>query len=176
MADSDAENGPLYQWNDISATGVQLVPDVAAGRNFQRLELGFSFPFYGREYSEVHVNASGFVTLGAPGSSIQGASYGNAMPTWDLPQHIIAPLAGKIDALAGGSVYVLDYGTYCIIQFENVPFHGVAGAATFQVVLKKDGSIFFYYKTISGPVDSGVVVGVQDDSQHGQTVAANEAM
>lgn len=173
--DSDMTDGPAYVWNDISATGVLLVPSPSSGRNLDAVNLSFTFPFYGEAYTQLHVNASGFLTLGTPGASQLGGNYGQTLPTSTMPGRLIAGLAGKLNALAGGAVYALDTGAECIIQFENVPFHGTAGSVTFQIVLEQGGGIRFYYKTISGPVGSGVTVGIQDHSfQKGVTVAANQ--
>ena len=62
--DSNADGGPAYIWNDISATGqsaiMHNVPTFAGDDNFcEPIDFGFDFPFYGSTYSHFYVDING---------------------------------------------------------------------------------------------------------------------
>src|SRR6266436_3031428 len=60
---------------------------------------------------------------------------------------------------------------YAVIQFNKAVRYAGDGFATFQIVLERDGTILFYYKEMTGNVNSATV-GIQNvDGDKGVTIA-----
>ena len=58
--DSDLSNEFNYEWIDIAENGI-LVNVPSNDGSSETLNLGFSFPFYGEEYSDFFINANGWI-------------------------------------------------------------------------------------------------------------------
>jgi hypothetical protein len=90
-----------------------------------------------------------------------------------MPANEIAAYHTDLDLARSGDVYYQDDGEQAIVQFSDAARRKGDGYATFQIVLKRDGRILFYYQQISGRSDNGVI-GIQNGSQDsGLTVALN---
>jgi hypothetical protein len=159
-ADSDMPQGPPYTWTDISSTGTLLTTVSDSDDESELVPLSFQFPFYGTSYTEIHVSSNGYITVG------QGSlEYENtALPGSGAPGNLIAAFFDDLDPSAGGDIYFLDQGGKCIVQFEEVELLDVSGTLTFQIVLHADGRIEYFYKSLSGTLDSATV-GIQNQLQ-----------
>ncbi|WP_009961005.1 RHS repeat-associated core domain-containing protein [Verrucomicrobium spinosum] len=165
--DSDIPQGPPYSWTDISATGTLLSAVSDADDDFEAVPLSFEFPFYGTFYDEIFVSSNGYLTLGE-GSD----AYGNAsLPGGSVPGGLIAAFFDDLNPGETGDIYFLDQGDRCIVQFEGVGLVDGSGTVTFQIVLHENGRIEYFYKTLTGTLDSATV-GIQNPSRDiGVTVA-----
>ena len=170
-ADSDQLGGPVFVWNDISATGTRLDAISDADDDSEAVDLSFAFPYFGSTYSNVFVNSNGFVTLGSSG----GDYIYYRLPDPNAPANEIAAFHTDLylDENGGGSgdVYFRDFGDRAIIQFNLAARLAQDGFSTFQIVLNADGTILFYYLDMSGTLDD-CVVGLQNETKDkGLTVA-----
>ena len=68
--DSDQLGGPVFVWNDISATGTRLDGISDADDAIEAVSLSFPVPYFGSTYSDVFVSSNGFVTLGTSGGTM----------------------------------------------------------------------------------------------------------
>ncbi len=160
------DDRPEYVWNSIAETGTKI--DEVSNHDDTVIEdpipIGFKFPFYGVEYSEVWVTSNGYVTLGHGSDDTGSNNY--SLPSDGMPANLIAAFFDDLDTRFSGDIYYkLESNTFTI-QYENVRRYG-QGTATFsfQVVLERSGVITFYYKDqgMNGTVN-GATVGIQDNS------------
>lgn len=162
--DSDASDGPLFVWNDISITGTEITNWTAADifnsldeGKAGPLQLGFSFSYYGRLFSHIWISTNGFISINDIAS---GAVFINTpLPRAAVPNGIIAAFWDDLDGSksgGGGKVYYKQEKDRFIIQYTNWPLFSTAvpGVLTFQIVLYRSGKIMCYYKSVSGSTAS----------------------
>jgi hypothetical protein len=165
--DSDQPDGPQFVWDDISATGLHLAGVSDADDDFEAVPLSFAFPYFGNDHATVYVSSNGFVTLG-PGSSSYLTYF---LPSPAAPANLIAAFENDLDLSASGDIYFQDFGDRAVIQFQNAARIEGDGFSTFQIVLRNDGTIQFYYKDMSGTLN-GATVGIQNSTRDkGLTIA-----
>ncbi len=124
-----------YNFTDISGTGLPLSPgdDEVSGA----LPVGFTFNFYGIDYTSAYVSSNGFITF-SPGLN-SGCCEGQNIPEAAGPNNLVAGYWTDLDPSGGGTIH---YGTTglpgsrsFIVQFMNIPLIGGATTATFQIIL-----------------------------------------
>jgi len=184
--DSDAPDGPTYEWIDISSIGTEITGWTGSAGPTDNggspsLPIGFNFPFYGSDYTDLIVSTEGFITFAA---WVDAPSNAAMLPTFGAPANIIAlywddlDLRDSLPAEDQGKVYCLqaDPDTM-IIQYEGVyqfsssPDPGDERLSC-QAILKSSGEIILQYKTV--PTTEHYLVGIQNDNlDQGLTVAAN---
>lgn len=159
--DSDDPNGPAYVWNDISTTGTAVTNWTPTGTFSGTDEgyagpfnLGFNFKFYGQTKTQVYLSSNGYLMF----STLSANTYTNAsIPTAAIPNEIISPFWDDLDAKAPGTVHYKQEGNSFIIQWTNYQLYSGTASYTFQAVLHSSGKILFYYKTMTGTVNSATV-------------------
>lgn len=151
--DSNSTDGPVYEWNDISATGTLLAAVSQSDDDFEAVDLPFSFPFFGQGFSRIYVSSNGFVTVGA------GASWGwhASLPGFDMPPGEIAAFHTDLNPAAGGHIYYLNASDRTVIQFDQVQQFDGSGRVTFQIVLEQTGAITFLYNSMNGTLNAASV-------------------
>ncbi len=153
--DSDEPGGPVYQWVEISGVGQGL----AMGDNTYSiaLPLGFTFSFYGNNYTTVRVSANGFLSFTSPSGAY---NLNSAIPAAVDPDNMVAAFWDDLNFLQGGTLHTYQDAANqrFIVQFANVPLAGSGGAnrQTFQIILNLDGSIVTQYKSVSSPTSATV--------------------
>ena len=116
--------------------------------------LGFSFPFYGKTYTDVHVNSDGNLTFGVgDGATVSrdAAHFLGGAPR-------IAVLYGDLDPASGGTVtYQQNDPKTMTLKLSGVPLFGSNAGSTATVTLADSGAITLQYGNVSG---SSYIVGV----------------
>jgi len=176
--DSNDPDGPVYEWNDIVVTGTQVtnwIPtSVYSGEDEGKagpFPLGFTFKYYGVEYSNIWFCSNGFITF----SDITDAGMSNPlMPGIEIPNNLIAGIWDDLDGGSSGQVYYKQEPNKFIVQYNNWPGYSAGvGPFTFQFVLNKNGKIMLYYKTITG-TSTSCSVGIENQNgSDGLQVAYN---
>jgi len=176
--DSNDPQGPVYEWIDIVGTGTQVtnwIPtSVYSGEDEGKagpFPLGFTFEYYGVEYSNIWFCSNGFITF----SDITDAGMSNPqMPDSDIPNNLVAGIWDDLDGGSTGKVYYKQETNKFIIQYNNWPGYSAGvGPFTFQFVINKNGKIMLYYKTISG-TSTSCSVGIENQTgSDGLQVAYN---
>lgn len=156
-ASNDDAGGPVYLWQDISATGTRLNTVSNADDAHESISLPFTFSFYGETFTQAFVSSNGYVTFGNGDSTY----WNGALPSTELPKRLVAPLYRDLNPASSGDIYYQADANKAVIQFESVRRYGGSEHYTFQIVLNKDGSILCYYKQLQGPVNE-ITVGVQN--------------
>ena len=156
--DSNDPNGPEYVWNDIT-TYPEVIQVTAWQGNkddgiTESIPIGFNFDFYGNSFSALYISTNGFISF----EEMLYAYAGNEpIPVAGQPNNIICPLWDDLDGRFQGTVHYLQEADEFTVQFTNWnPFYGT-GSYTFQVVLKSNNRISFYYKSLSGVLTSSTV-------------------
>jgi C1A family cysteine protease len=132
----------------------------------RKLDLGFSFPFFGKSYPEVYLNADGNLTFGAGDDAT--AARDKARFLTGAPR--IAALYADLNPAASGSVSwgMKDPNTF-FVHYDNVKRYDKGGSASVTVTLDPSGAVTLAYGSVTG---SSYVVGV---SRGGAGNAASES-
>lgn len=160
-----------YSFEDISATGTEVL--IGADDNAALIEPGngFSFEFYGQAWDSLFVSSNGLITFADAESA-----YTNTDFTTEPVLPAIAALWDDLVAPEGLGVYWELLGTgedqRLVMQWET-EFFGVSGAISFQAVLfESDNSVVVNYRDLqagSGAVNEGAsaTVGIKDGGEQG---------
>ncbi|MDX2436241.1 MAG: pre-peptidase C-terminal domain-containing protein [Acidobacteriota bacterium] len=135
------ESGGRYvlDLSSIDGTLLNLSDDGS-----QEVQLGFSFPFQGQNYTSVFVNANGNLTFGSGDSD-----FSESVPEFLNDQPRIAPLWDDLSPNNGGLV-IADFGNgSATISFNGVPEFFSTGSNTFAVTMFADGSVDIQFAGIS---------------------------
>ena len=134
-------------WQDLVNNGIGLALE---DDGTQPVSLPFAFPFYGRWYTQVWVNANGFLSL-ERGYSGTGYASNGCVPSLFSPNGAIYALWDDLDPSVGGRVA---YGRTAdggfAVEWRDVP-NKTAGLNTFQVILHPTGQITQVYRWVSAP-------------------------
>lgn len=163
-----AEPGVTYAWEDISATGTDIMID-GDDVNYGFRTMSFAFPYYGGAYTQVATCSNGWVSFvdGASTSYTNGMLPGGGAPT--------GPIAVFWDDLRGTTgisrVLFADLGNRVVITWENQHDLGNDAAVnTFQVILHQDGRIKAQYQNLTGDRMSCTAGIESPDQANGLTV------
>ncbi|WP_434686317.1 filamentous hemagglutinin N-terminal domain-containing protein [Pseudanabaena minima] len=124
---------PTFNFQDISGTGtfIPLGDDQVSGA----IPLGFSFGFFGTNYTNVYVSSNGFITVLPAQSS--GCCSGQALPSTGGPNGVIAAWWEDFN-VPQGNIRYQTLGTSgsqtFITQYTNVP-HFLGVPVTWQIKL-----------------------------------------
>ena len=170
--DSDDPSGPVFNWMDISASGTPLTSLTGDDQNQGPINLGFSFPFYGTNFTSVRVCTNGWLSFTSTATSFTNA----ALPTGGTtqPNNLIAPFWDDLHFRSLQKARYLADGTKFIVQYTAVDKVSPSGASlTFQVILYPNGTIVYQYLTMTGTLNSATI-GIQNAARTvGLTVAHN---
>lgn len=148
----------VYDWQDIAATGTRLNAISNAWSGHETVNIVFSFPFYGQNYSQVAVSVNGLLTFSTP--TYDDSFY--PIPSYAYgPSNLIAPFWTDLETVTSGDIYFKQESDRLVIQYQNVKRAYNEGACTFQVILYSTGRIKFQYQSMSG-LTSYATVGIED--------------
>lgn len=153
--DSDDPGGPEYRWIDISSVGAPI-SGLDSYRSVGPLEIGFSFPFYGNQYSTFNITRYGYISF----TSTNMVSSNQPIPNTSVT-NLVAPFWDDLRYDNMSSAFYHFDGEKLIIQYNNF-YNSYSGPRfTFEILLYPDGNIIFQYLQI--PVDeAGGTIGIQN--------------
>ncbi|WP_282036703.1 S8 family serine peptidase [Saccharicrinis aurantiacus] len=174
-----------YEWLDISETGTKLESmDLTNYDNFwNEVELPWYFTYYGKEYSTLYVGYCGVLSFTEQTEAY--ARGGIRVPSEEGPNNIIAPMFGFNyndlfnDKNAG--IYYQEFDDMVVVQHQSFT-DGLGmspGPMSWQVFLRKDGSIKFQYNYDLNDRELSLVpsfsaIGIEnEDGTEGEIVAFN---
>ena len=147
VKDSKAPNGPTYDWEEISGTGTEILPN-SDDEYESAVSLGFFFNFYGTDYSQVAVSNNGLLFSG------EGSSQwvNEPIKESDNVHGFIAPFWDDIVTWgSAGSVYHETIGTapnrkFIVEWKDNQHYSSSPEGVTFEAILYEgNNSIKFQY-------------------------------
>lgn len=171
-ADS-AEPGVVYAWEDISATGVDLVTANEDDFNFGFQALSFPFPYYSGSYSQVACTTNGWASFVDDVST----AYNNvALPAAGSPTGALAAWWDDLEVELGVShVWFQDFGTRAVITWSDVyQLNQPADVYTFQMILYPDGRIAMQYRDMVGQTTDGTIGIESPDEVNGLTPVSDD--
>lgn len=177
--DSTALGGPEFNWIDISETGTSTimygVDSWGGDDNFSEpIPLGFTFPFYGNNYTTAYVDVNGEILLAEntwydeypeDGWNSDGNifNYVHPIPGYTAMPGLIAVYWDDLIAVQGtGDVYFQTFGVepdrYTVIQWHQLQFFSGGDPVSlldFEVILHENGEIVMQYNsTATGQAQS----------------------
>lgn len=172
--DSRAPGGPAYSWVDISAIGT-AVSFTLDDQNLGPYAIGFTFPFYGTNYTQFRVSANGWLSFT---STATGAtSYNNtALPSNSAPENILAVWWDDLSPQrAGTSVRRWTNNIdSLVVSFQNIQSYANNGLYNFEIILTADGGITYLYGNMGTNRLNSSTIGLQNnDRTRGVTVLNN---
>lgn len=156
------------EWIDTSGgLGLGLGDDGA-----QAAPLPFEFPFYGRDYSQVWINANGFLSF-ATGYTGNEYAQNHCLPSLTSPNGAIYALWDDLDPSQGGQVrYAQLDASQFVVEWRDVPTKSNGQLNSFQIVLWPSGQVRITYAAVGDP--NGSTVGLESwDASIGLPVACN---
>ena len=178
---SSADTSLDFSWIDIENSGTQ-VQFANNDDSPSPVSIGFDFPFFDSEYSEVLVNPNGWIGFGEDSPSWSNISIPNGeapkpaiMAMWDD----LNPINDNGNTSSAGNVYYYNdtENDYFVIWYDNVVTwqnNAVAGEFDFQIVLHQDGTFQLNYNEIIGS-SSSATIGFQDENgSNGSLISFDE--
>ncbi|RLL51104.1 hypothetical protein D8Y20_10265, partial [Mariprofundus sp. EBB-1] len=164
--DSHEVGGPSYNYVDISLVGsvISLYDDSS-----RMVPIGFTFNYYGVNYTSVNVGSNGFLTFNT-------GNYGRYselnLPTPWMPSTVVAPFWDDLYPRYG-QVHYQTQGTApnrtFIVQYRP-PFYFFSGTNNFEVILHEGSNDILFQYAYAGTVrnqGSSASIGIQRDSSTG---------
>ncbi len=159
--DSDEPGGPVFNWIDISGTGTP-VTGLGDDDFIGPFPIGFTFSYYGQEYSEFYICSNGFLGFG-PNTSGYSSLSNSQIPNTFEPNNILPWMWYDLNPSAGGSIFYETLGDRLIVQFVELPEFGSPGTVTAQVIINTSGSILYQYLAFqNGIYTSYCTVGIEN--------------
>lgn len=183
VRDSNAVDGPTYQWIDIAGVGTEITgwsgtSYATDNGGSPSIPMGFNFPFYSNSYTSLIVSTEGFLTFG---SWVDAPSNAAILPNLGAPGNMIAVYWDDLDMRGdAGKVYFLQLDPdIFIIQYEGVYQFSSSPSVdderlTCQAIIKSSGEVILQYKSV--PTTEHYLVGMQNDElNQGMVVTANSS-
>ena len=172
--DSEEENGPAFDWIDISQIGQRL--DATDDWNSDALDLGWNFNFYDQDYNSIYVCSNGWASFLSNQTWFAMENYPNGIEAYGAFL-AIQPL--DMNPNEGGELrfYTDANEQLAVISWNDIPQFNQGGnnRSSFQIVLRGDGTIKFQYADDNAPTGENCVVGIQNEMANiGLTVSNQE--
>jgi gingipain R len=156
--DSDEADGPVYSWIDITGVGTPVsLADDAVSASFN---LGFTFNFYGTDFTSVKICSNGFLSFTTTASSYLNT----AIPATSEPYNLIALIWDDLNPSAAGNIYYYSdtANERFIVSYVGVPHYGTSDNNTVQAIIYKSGKIVYQYQSVGASTVNSATVGIQN--------------
>jgi subtilisin family serine protease len=144
--DSNDPDGPVFSWIDASGG----LPIPLSDDSFQTgIPLGFTFNYYGIDYTEIGVGSNGWMSFNG-----DDRWYPGTVPAVDPYIGAIAPFAYDLYPPGANYVTVRTFGAapgrYCVVEYNNIPDYPGGNNKTFEVVFY-EGSNKIRFQYLNAP-------------------------
>jgi len=154
--DSNEPDGPVFNWVDISGTGVALDSSSAwvptgtfrgGDEGYYPVVLPFQFNYYGVANDTLFIGTNGNVSFQRPtGNTFTNAAFPTAGGTID---NHIGIFWDDLEVRGRGRVYYGVSGGSFVVQYDSIPIFNVSVPNyTFQIILKPTGEWITQYKSM----------------------------
>jgi hypothetical protein len=147
---------------DITTTGsvVSLGDDEVSGAQ----PIGFSFNYYGSDYTDFFISSNGFISFSATSN---GCCSGGVIPSPGDENNLIALVWEDLDPTAGGVIRYETIGVapdrVLVMEYDNVPYYGSDDAVIVQLQLHEDTNRIEIHST-NIPVNGDATQGVENSN------------
>ncbi len=153
--------GPEFDWIEINQLGNQL--NLSGLDDAETVNLPWSFPFYGNDYSSIMISTNGYMTFDGNGLVWVNTN----IPSSAQPNNCICPMWDDILIDAGGAILTWydEERDLFIIEWDDVPrYDNNAQHHSFQAILSPYGVITFQYLDLDPGGVNSATVGVENES------------
>ncbi|MCF8407911.1 MAG: T9SS type A sorting domain-containing protein [Crocinitomicaceae bacterium] len=168
---------------NLASGGVASTP-LASGNlddgGWQNIPIGFTYNFFGNNYTTLNVGTNGVIQFGAyNATSLGDFTYATAFPTVTEPTNVIAAAANDFYATVSGTIRYWTQGIaptrIFVAEWNAVPGWTTNGSMTVQVKLfETTGNVEIHVQNASS--SNNKVVGLQNaDASIGATAYSNTA-
>jgi len=152
-----------FSWIDTSGGTDTGLTGMSYEQGTGPIDLPFTFNFYGFDYSQIYIAASGYTSF----SDSDTWPWQQKIPSVKIPNNIIAPYWSPNEIIDGTGWVKYDSGgsepnRYFVVEWHDVSFY--ESNYTFQMILYEDGDIVFQFGTM---VYSGVGAAGGIEDQYG---------
>jgi len=169
--DSREVGGPIFNWEDISVTGTEILENSDDGA-FD-VDLPFGFKLYGELKTSITISSNGYLTFGTDGTDYTN----DQIPSTIDPNNYIAPFWDDLrPSSKRGQIFYQSYADKFVVQYHEVGNYpsSTTGTTTFQVVLFPNSDIVYYYKDFTLENNESATIGTEnEDGTIGLQVAYN---
>jgi hypothetical protein len=157
--DSDEPGGPQYNWFELANGVGTIIPLSGLNSTSNQIPLGFTFSFYGDDFTTLRVCNNGWLSF-----NTFSVSYNNTpLPSNLAPRAMMAPLWDNLNLQANSTVYYFADSTRFIVEWEDVYTATGYGPYTFQTIIYRNGNIMFQYKSLVN-LENTYTVGMQNSN------------
>jgi hypothetical protein len=155
---SGSPSQPEYNWIDISGTGTDIIGSIGDDETVGPISLGFTFNYFGIDYTEFYINSNGFITFEP--TTIFGTTSPVQMPHTGFFDNFIAGYWKNLDPtnpnVSGKHLYYGVNGSDMVITYENYPEkNGNANSwISFQIILKSNDNIKVQFSDMGTSFDT----------------------
>lgn len=157
--DDDEENGPEFEWIEISDLGRRL--EARDDWNSGPLNLGWSFEFYDEEYTSIRVCSNGWASF----TNNSRAYSPFELPSEREPYNILAVQWVDLNPDSIGSIYFWTDPDeeVAVVSWLGIPVWGGGedSEQTFQLIIRGDGIIIYQYAD-DHPTERLTSIGIQN--------------
>jgi hypothetical protein len=159
-----------YVWEDTSyawivqafgSTWTALTEDSVSGA----IPLGFTFNFYGTDYTSIYIASDGYVQFSDPYAS-DWQFWPNYASSSADPNSAAYGFGTDLDPTAGGTIYYQTHGTapnrYFVVSYNNVPTWGDNNLDVFQIILYETTNRIKYNYYYVTPDYSYASIGIEN--------------
>ena len=167
--DNITGTGTAFNWYDISSRAQVTWNGTGDDRSTSGIDLGFSFYFYGTNYTRIFISENGFVSF----DTISTVEYTNySIPSTSGQGNILALLWDDLKADVGTAYYAaVDYDSDSdvefIIQYDSWKYVSTSITSTIQMQMildPTDNSIIYQYNQ-HGPQYGSYTVGIENATE-----------
>lgn len=147
---------------DITTTGsvVNLGDDEVSGAQ----PIGFSFNYYGSDYTDFFISSNGFISFSATSN---GCCSGGVIPNPGDENNLIALVWEDLDPTAGGIIRYETIGVapdrILVMEYDNVPYYGSDDVVIVQLQLYEGTNRIEIHST-NIPVNGDATQGVENSN------------
>ena len=163
--DSDEPGGPVYEWIDITGTGVEIL-NMGDDDYKGPFGLGFDYDYYWYTVDQVYVGSNGYLKFPPPYQ--EASPFPNSIPLTSDPNDYLAVYLGDLNPYAGGEIWYWtnEVDTF-IVSFLQVPCWNTPvslGEHTFQVILDAvENTIVYNYGYNEGVFyNNDILIGIEN--------------
>lgn len=170
--DSDEPGGPTFNWVEINSIGTQVSPTDDG--NVGPYPIGFTFNYYGIDFTEFRIASNGFATL----TSTSGTLSNTTIPSTGEPNNLFALMWDDLRPASGGGtgdIYYHSDGSKLVIEWDHVMRYGCDTCLyTMEIILYSNGKIIYQYMEMGGDRQDESTIGIENgDGTDGLQVVYN---
>ena len=149
---------PTYSWIDPTAKSHTEITSWTSGNDddgYYQATIGFSFTFFGNDYTNCYIGSNGVIAFGS-GCSSSGATA--SIPNTGAPNNVIAGCLMDLDDGDDGKVYYgADGGGNFVVTWYHYHDYGDnSESITFQIILKQNGNVKIQYNQAESSLNAEV--------------------